>query len=249
MAALFSPKTMQNPFQIKNEPTFCKVFTYLYLGVGVSLAIAYIVTGFFDSLHLATNILKFVLVVASFLYVFIYFWVRFLKDDGCRDRLFLWIALLFTLGADVFLLLVNDFYEVGVSLFIVAQIVHFLRGARHYYKKDRVYLAITIALRAVLCIVAPLLTIPLDMVSPTNILTMIYFPNLIMNFVDGVYIAVKVNRRLGLFLSVGFLLFIGCDICVGLSNVGLPLWNLIWIFYGPSQIVLALSLSRSEEKQ
>ncbi len=241
-------KTMQNPFEIKNEPKCEKRLTYSFLGIGITLIVAYIVMGFFSEYNLIVRFTKFALVIVCFLFVFIYFLDRFLKDDGCRDRLFLWVALLFTVGADTFLLAIDRFYEVGVSLFIVAQVVHFLRGARHYYKEHRTYLIVSVVARVVLCIVAPLLTIPLGMVSATNVLTMIYFPNLIMNFVDGIYIAVKVNRRLGLFLSIGFLLFIGCDICVGLSNMGVPLWDLIWIFYGPSQMVLALSLSRSEEK-
>ncbi|MBQ2070401.1 MAG: hypothetical protein II467_05680 [Bacilli bacterium] len=206
------------------------------------MVIVYSALYFFPELNLATTYLKFSLVVICFLYVLLYFLHQFLKD-GCRDRLFLMCALLFTVLADIFLLVLNRYYDAGVSIFILAQLLHFIRASRQL-KERRIYLYISIALRAFLCVGVPLLLFPLGQVSSTNILSMVYFPLLVMNLVDSLFMAIRIDRQKGIYLSIGFFLFLCCDISVGLSNLGVSLWWLIWIFYGPSQILIALSLSR-----
>lgn len=233
---------MQNPVRIKDQPTFERMLTFLFIILGGCLIITYSILGFFPELNLATTYLKFSLVCSCFLYVLLYFLHQFLKD-GCRDRLLLLFALLFTVMADIFLLVLNNYYEAGVSIFIIAQLLHFIRASRQL-KERRTYLYISIALRVFLCVCVPLLLFPLGQVSSTNILSMVYFPLLIMNLVDSLFMAIKIDRQKGTYLSVGFFLFLCCDISVGLSNLGVSLWWLIWMFYGPSQILIALSLSR-----
>ena len=233
---------MQNPIRIKDQPTFERILTFLFIVLGGCLIISYSTLGFFPEFNLATTYLKFSLVVICFLYVLLYFLHQFLKD-GCRDRLFLMCALLFTVLADIFLLVLNAHYEAGISIFIIAQLIHFLRASRQL-KDRKTYLYISIGLRILLCVGVPLLLFPLGQVSSTNILSMVYFPLLGMNLVDSLFVVIKIDRQKGIYLSVGFFLFLCCDISVGLSNLGVSLWWLIWIFYGPSQMLIALSLSR-----
>ena len=62
-----------------------------------------------------------------------------------------------------------------------------------------------------------------------------------MNMVDSVISIFKIKNMLfNIVATFGFLMFIGCDIQVGLMNIGVSSIGIfsIWIFYIPSQIAL-----------
>ena len=86
--------------------------------------------------------------------------------------------------------------------------------------------------------------------------TVFYFTSLVLNVVSSIKIALKDLKSKGnLLFAIGMLLFLFCDINVGLFNlsgfVTLPkeLYELIyffssilmWTFYAPSQVLIALS--------
>ena len=81
----------------------------------------------------------------------------------------------------------------------------------------------------------------------------IYFVQLVGNFVENVVLAVLAKdrgaRAQAIVLSVGFLLFIGCDISVGLANLYGVAGECEWLFYTPSQVLIALSLGRMYETE
>lgn len=57
-------------------------------------------------------------------------------------------------------------------------------------------------------------------------------------------LACRTGRRNDWLLALGFVLFVGCDISVGLFNSLWPVWAVgrwMWLFYGPSQLLLSLS--------
>ena len=145
-------------------------------------------------------------------------------------------ALLFTVGADFFLVILGNPREMGVLLFIVVQLFHYLRI--HVGNGNRIPLLIVRGIITLCCVA---LVFILKIVSPVNILTAVYFPQLVMNLIDSI---IKNDRTVGsILLSVGLLLFIGCDVCVGLSNlIYSPAASfLIWVFYLPSQVLICLS--------
>ena len=142
-------------------------------------------------------------------------------------------AFFFTALADLFLLVLDDHYEIGVSSFIVVQLIYFL-----YLKKDcKTYINLRIG--SFIGILIGLYVT--GNISLLNTLTAFYFVNLAFNLLSSFS---NQNKRL---MSVGFFLFLCCDICVGLFNL-LPYGRtyeivsfLMWVFYLPSQVLISLS--------
>ena len=157
---------------------------------------------------------------------------------------FLALALFFTAVADYFLLVINNHFEAGVTVFIVAQIFHFARIATLKTLKTNL---ISVAARLLLAVVALVLLAVTNNFDTLNCLVAIYFPLLLVNTADALFVALKNKKRILLF--VGFCLFVLCDVCVGLYNIDINLPTklvnavsfLMWVFYLPSQTLIALS--------
>lgn len=151
------------------------------------------------------------------------------------------IALALTAGADWFLLVRNDHYAVGITLFLCVQTVYYLRLRR--VKVDSAW-----SLRSGLALAAGLVLYLLNMASPVNLLAGLYFSQLLSNTVLA---WTQPGWRL---FALGLTLFVGCDVCVGLFNA-LPASSPpypaaamgMWLFYLPSQVLIALSALPQKE--
>ena len=148
-----------------------------------------------------------------------------------KDLLFS-MALSFTAISDLFLLVLDRHYEIGVSTFVIVQLLYWFyfhrNGKAYTYGRLLVFLGILIGLYVT------------KNVTVLNVLVSFYFINLCFNFVSSL------SDRKYVLLSFGFFLFICCDICVGLHNV-LPYGKmysvvsfLMWVFYLPSQVLISL---------
>ncbi len=148
-------------------------------------------------------------------------------------------ALAFTVGADTFLLLLNRWYILGVGLFCVVQGLYLVRirranGGRMLWP-----------LRLGLFLAALALLAGLDLLDPLNALSLFYFSNFFCNVLQ----ASRLPGRGGRLFFVGLLLFLCCDVCVGMFNQpGLVPAGLcafagvgMWLFYLPGQVLIALS--------
>ena len=142
-------------------------------------------------------------------------------------------ALALTLGADTFLLVLNTRYVLGVLLFCCVQLLYFLNGGQSWW-----------GLRLVLFL-APLAILGLaGLMSPLNVLAMLYFSNFLCSALQSLGLN---GPRCRLF-SAGLLLFLCCDVCVGLFQYA---WLLpaaagfarvgMWMFYLPAQVLITLS--------
>ncbi len=139
-------------------------------------------------------------------------------------------ALLFTAGADWFLLVRGAHFIPGLLLFLVVQTLYLLRLRRAGAGIDPL-------LRSALALVLGGAVFALNMATVLNLLVALYFSQLVANTV------LAWQSRKFLF-AVGLTLFVCCDICVGLFNLGLALpFSAVgmWLFYLPSQILIALS--------
>lgn len=166
-------------------------------------------------------------------------------------------ALVTTACADYFLVLSDNVRPLPAMLFFsVTQLCYFgrLYVTDGCQKRRRVHLY----LRAGVSLAALLITV-LMLGGDTDALalvSMFYYANLILNVAFAF-----VGWRQSPLLAVGLLLFLFCDTCVGIGNlyVYLPVneavlnrvlygyCNLAWVFYSPSQVLIALSmLSRRE---
>jgi len=154
-------------------------------------------------------------------------------------------ALALTAGADWFLLVRNDHYALGIALFLCVQTVYLIRlrraGAGGAYR-----------LRSGLALGAGLAVYALGMASPLNLLAALYFSQLLSNTALAWTLKGRRWRR----FALGLALFVGCDTCVGLYNA-LPTPSSLypavsvgmWLFYLPSQVLIALSARPEKEKR
>lgn len=145
------------------------------------------------------------------------------------DRL-VFPALLLTAGADWFLLVRGEHLTVGLILFLAVQTLYLLRLRRlgagsHFF------------LRAVSALLLGAAVFLLRMASTLNLLAALYFSQLLSN-------TILAWERRGHLFAIGLTLFVCCDICVGLFNLGLllPLAQVgMWLFYLPSQVLIVCS--------
>nr|DAY57723.1 MAG TPA: YhhN family protein [Caudoviricetes sp.] len=145
-------------------------------------------------------------------------------------------AMALTLGADTFLLLLNDHYGAGVALFCGVQALYLVRICRRNGGRTLWPLRLVLVLGAWAGLWA------LGLLSPLNLLAAVYFTNFLLNACQ----AVPLHSPL---FSVGLWLFLLCDVCVGIRNQPelFPGWLAafaqvgMWLFYLPGQVLLVLS--------
>ena len=154
-------------------------------------------------------------------------------------------ALACTALADLFLLVLNRYYPLGVAIFLVVQTLYLLR-----LRRDGADSAPW--LRAGLALILALAVYGLGLLSPLNLLVCLYFSQLLSN----TCLAWTVKGRSQRLFALGLTLFVGCDVCVGIFNLPglLPdaLYQFsrigMWLFYLPSQALIALSAYPRKER-
>ena len=162
-----------------------------------------------------------------------------------------------TLAADYFLIIAEDAQLEGVLCFIVVQLLYcfYLIFSESRIGVCTFNTTLRIALSVLLVVFAfALLGEDTDTLS---IVSVIYYANLISNIVFAFMLG-KGNRL----FAVGLVLFAMCDLCIGmqvlsedyLDNNALSFFysdmlNLPWVFYQPSQVLIALSLFFKKHKK
>lgn len=170
-----------------------------------------------------------------------------------KDGLVVTCALVFTAIADMFILVRYSCLEAGLVAFIATQTVYFVRI---YLLNGRNPL-ISLGVRLGISVVCIIIMAVIGKLTPLVGLVAVYLPMLVINAIEsGMLIAIS-GRHIVFFL--GLLLFVGCDVCVGLFNasmIGVKLSDFalsfvsfaIWVFYLPSQVLIALSTHKAEYK-
>lgn len=166
---------------------------------------------------------------------------------GKSGALTVLLGLTFTAFADYFLLVEDNLYEVGVSSFIVAQLLYLILIMREKGKISVVSVSVRVALFAVFSVVI----IFLEVGEPLLFLVAAYASIFAVNAVEAVTLA-KSGVKRSLF-AIGLALFVCCDVCVLLFNLGafvdvgygydvaVNFVKLSWTFYLPSQVLISLS--------
>ena len=163
-----------------------------------------------------------------------------------REGIALACAFVVTAISDLFIFVIDDYYDVGLCTFILAQTCYLVRIYMALGKKPYISIAVRLGLSGIVMLVLAL-TGNLDSLTA---LVAIYFPMLVCNAVESVFLF-KISKIYILFF-VGLILFIGCDVCVGLNNFSMLGIELskgaqdfvgigMWAFYLPSQVLIALS--------
>lgn len=137
-------------------------------------------------------------------------------------------ALIFTVAADVFLLVLDDYYCIGIALFLLAQICYalYLDDTRGLVPR-MICVALAVGL---FCPVGSLEALAAGYIT-------LFFCNLIR--------AGRKTRENPLFFF-GMLLYFCCDLCVGMFHISTgALYEFarvaMWAFYLPGQVLILLS--------
>lgn len=181
-----------------------------------------------------TTIIKYTGILINLLYAC----QKFRKDH------LLQIALFFTLLADTILVL-DQVSPVGVFTFAIAQFFHILRLAKTSPKFFSIVLA---SIFSVFCFAS------INKIPPIFILGFIYGLFLTTNLILSYKLSQtkpKPIKTYATFAFYGFILFACCDACVAISYLSRihflpsffydPANYLAWIFYYPSQLLIANS--------
>lgn len=190
------------------------------------------------------TIADYIVVISCFLFSLVYFIIK----RNSNTLIFL-IAFLFTILADTNLLILDDNYELGILTFIIVQFAYFWYILKNMYTKDNY--SYLIAIRLITIVIGVIASLIVQTDKLLVCLVIIYISNLVINLIISI-----IPRKRNLLFSLGLFLFLLCDICVGCYNIGdiidisntslfykianLP-FNIAWLFYHPSQVLLAIS--------
>lgn len=191
-------------------------------------------------------------VLVAFLHTAIYF-----KKNQKGQYVF--IAMLFTLISDVFLVLLYTktgkylYQALGMTTFSIAQIFYALY--LHFLEKSKRKRVCFLIVRITLIVIIEITTLLVlkNNVNYLAVITMFYYTNLIVNTVFAFTF-----KKEKLVFAIGLLLFVFCDLFIG-ANVAVgtfflaeegsllyalahPPFNVAWLFYVPSQTLISLSI-------
>ncbi len=165
-----------------------------------------------------------------------------------KDAVILTGALIATAISDLFILVINKYYEIGLVTFIITQSIYFYRL---YRGRKRIYISLFARFAAMGVLLG--IMVPKSGMNLLLIEVCIYIVMLAGNCIDAWIICNKSVKNL--LFAIGLTLFLCCDICVGLDNgnmVGIKLAEglknfvgpAIWAFYLPSQVLIVLSVNK-----
>lgn len=215
-----------------------KIIFYLYLLVELGLYLSFLIIDFSNSGD--STLVKYIsIVIINLFNLFAIFINR-------KRNYFFFFGLVFTLISDTFLLLINDYYVVGLICFNIVQTLYYL-GLKDKINKFFIH---QLALRGfilILCIIISLFNH-----EYVVMLSISYITFLVLNISSLIFFCKKDKKIIT--LLIGLCLFLLCDINVGLNNLGyyFPISsstmeilqslssNLMWLFYLPSQVLISL---------
>lgn len=160
------------------------------------------------------------------------------------------LGLLLTLAADYFLVIEYNSHLLGVEIFLLVQLAYFLYLL---FREERASVRFANFLtRILLCgvlLFAAYVTLGGD-ADTLSLVSAVYYANLLTN----IFFAFMLGRKEMIF-AIGLTLFALCDLCVGIESLAYfyldtdisrffytDSFNLSWLFYQPSQVLIALSL-------
>ena len=194
--------------------------------------------------------------VSSFLCVVVPFTfsLTFISKD--LDKVYTQVALFCTVMADLFLVVLEpQIRSLAMTFFFITQLCYSLRILRFYNKKIAFMIVYILAIVVVIIITIIVLK---DRVDYLSVISMLYYTLLVCNVIFSC-----IKFKLFPLLAVGLILFLCCDTLIGLSEaigsyifvsqssflyiISHTSFNLAWLFYIPSQTLLALSLTKKKQ--
>ncbi len=228
-----------------------KTITKLLVLIQICLYITFLYIDIFNTkFHYLSTKFKYLSIIICFLITLIH-----QKKNNPKDLILLRLGLFFTVIADLFLLVYN-YPAIGVSIFCIVQIFYTIR---YNFTKEIKALKIRIIIVFAIFVIYIILNIfifqeKLEIIIP---ITLLYFILIFLNTIKSI-INLKSKKLENYLIACGMILFILCDINVGLYNIteymsiGLPKFLedfssiAMWLFYLPSQVLLSISYKSLE---
>jgi FtsH-binding integral membrane protein len=198
--------------------------------------------------NISSIYLKYAIIVLSFIITLL------IGNHGYNkfDRCFLQCAKLFTLIADYYLL-IHDNFAIGIFFFCLVQLTYIIRHSlmEHKQYKNVIFLALVL-------VNSMIISFKINYTEKKLIILALVYAALLLT---SVYSAVgtltrgKYTKDGAMLIIIGMVLFFLCDLSVGAyniigktslkafipANIEFLIGYLIWVFYAPSQVLLALS--------
>ena len=210
----------------------------------VLIAILYITFLYTDisekKLFLSSNIMKFISIFLCFLLAIVNHKSRKYK---LNSKLLI-TGLFFTLIADYLFLIYNNFFPVAIGSFCIVQILYILRYNKQNIRKNILYIIFSLLIIFIVYGYIYNSIKKIDLILPIGLF---YSSCLFISLKEAIY-----QYRYELFPSpnkemilLGMILFVLCDINVAIYNTIGKTSDIasiaMWLFYLPSQLLLALS--------
>lgn len=170
-----------------------------------------------------------------------------------KDAILTSIGLFFTICADIFLVVLYPrIQDLAMVFFSITQIAYFLRIIN--LQKNQKLRLIHIIIRCVTIVIALIATIIVlkEKTDFVSLISLFYYDNLVINLIFSFLMDEK-----NILFSIGLICFACCDLLIGFdimasSYIDLkegtlfyflanPGFNFAWVFYVPSQLLIALS--------
>ncbi|MBH1940130.1 hypothetical protein I5677_04375 [Mobilitalea sibirica] len=237
-----------------------RIIRYLFLTLQTVLYLVFLSFDLSGDNTVLSNRIKFSLIIVCFCYV--------LFRDGGTSKSHLYIlrtALFLTVISDLFILILDN-YLFGIWTFIIVQQLYAIRlnllglsftpGDKKHRKLLRAWVIRNIFLTIITILLCSMLKAFGVIIDWLLISSLFYFVSIVMNVFYSIKIAIlKPYKISNIVFASGMVLFLLCDINVGIFNltdfIFLPqhiyekmyLFSsfLMWAFYAPSQILIALS--------
>ena len=133
-----------------------------------------------------------------------------------KDAVILTCALVFTAISDLFILVLDDYYQIGLVTFIATQTVYLYRLYRDRMDKIKITVLIRVLLMALMLAVVDVIMADNGGLNFMLAEVCVYIIMLAGNVVDAFILCGRGFKNI--LFAVGLLLFLCCDICVGLDN-------------------------------
>ena len=227
-----------------------KVLKILYLLAELAIFAAFV---YFDAKDqiLLSNHVKYTGIAVNTLALLVILGCKKKTAGAIYEKRNTWIvlALLLTLGADTFLILLDTNYFLGVCLFCLVETCYALYLLSRSIHKGR-----DICFRLAILAAAILIPARMDILDALTAAAIYSMVMLTWNVIFSMGNWGRERGRANCQLAWGLLLFWLCDACVGLRNITdyipkIPAiipqaaGTLIWIFYLPAQVLILLSLA------
>lgn len=232
---------------MKNMNNLCrKLINYLLIVIELFILGLYFIPEYF---LVEVNYDNFLVLFYYIVVIFIHSFIDF--KEWSKGHILFRFAFLFTLCADYLMTYLGTYYELSIIFFFFAQLSYFL-FINYNFKCQ--YLKSSIIIYGSLVISLVIVALILKLINLLTIIAIIYFSLSLTNIVY--LIRIKNKGLINYLFLLGLVLFLLCDTCIGLQNVGISnvkvtdiLSDLVWIFYAPSQMVLVLTLTNYYQKE